>query len=72
MHTQRVILDIEAFDARARGEGLNSEYAIAKRMGVAHTTVRDARLGKTVGQRFIAAAMTTFAVPFEQIFKVAA
>ena len=72
MHTQRIVLDVEAFDTMAAEVGLTSEYAIAKRMGVAHTTVRDARLGKTVGQRFIAATKVAFDVPFERVFKVAA
>lgn len=71
MHTQRTVLNVEAFDAMVADEGLTSMNAIGKRMGVAHTTVRDARLGGTVGHRFITAAMTAFHVPFERIFKVA-
>lgn len=70
MHTQRTVLDVEAFDAVAAEEGLITLNAIGERMGVAHTTVRDAKLGGAVGGRFIAAAMTAFGVPFERIFKV--
>lgn len=72
MHTQRTVLNVEVFDAIAAEEGLTTLNAIGERMGVAHTTVRDARLGGTVGNRFITAALMAFPVPFERIFKFVA
>lgn len=72
MHTQRVLLKVDDFDEEMARRGLVSNNAIGKVMGVAHTTIADARNGGSVGGKFIARAIAAFEVSFDQFFKVAA
>lgn len=65
-------LRIERFDKRAAELGLANETQIAERLGLSLATVNRVRAGQTApGQRFIAAVVSEFGLPFEQLFEIA-
>lgn len=67
-----VRLRIERFDKRAAELGLANETQIAERLGVHLATVNRVRAGQVVaGHRFIAAVVSEFGLPFEQLFEIA-
>lgn len=71
MHQTAVYLNVDKFDLETLRMGLTSEYAIAKRLKVAPSTVNRARKGARIGQRLIIACITHLPVTYEQITKVA-
>lgn len=72
MHETAVFLNVDKFDLETLRMGLTSEYAIAKRLKVAASTVNRARKGNPIGQRFIVACTTHLPVTYEQITRRAA
>ena len=60
------------FDKRAAELGLANETQIADYLGLSLSTVNRVLAGQTVpGERFIAAAVSTFGLPFEELFEIA-
>lgn len=69
MH-EPTVLNVEAFDKATRADlGLTSEVAIAKRLGVAPSTVNRARKGRAVGHKFIAACTAQLPARYEDLFR---
>ncbi|GAA2819903.1 hypothetical protein [Saccharopolyspora taberi] len=61
----------DAFDALLEQHGLRSRYAIARYLDLSQPTVNRVLDGKqSPGERFIAAVLKRFDVPFEDIFEV--
>lgn len=64
-------LRADAFAAWAEGLGLVSEVAQAERIGVASTTLNRVKRGEIApGEKFIAACLTAYDGPFEELFEV--
>jgi transcriptional regulator with XRE-family HTH domain len=64
-------LRADAFAAWAAREGLGSETAQAKRIGVAQTNLNRILRGVTApGEQFIAAVLTVTGTPFEYLFEI--
>lgn len=64
-------LRAEAFAAWAASEGLASETAQARRIGVSSTNLNRILRGDVVpGEQFIAAVLTVTGVKFEQLFEI--